>query len=533
MRSISPDERCQLELEGERLGALIVGWNWIDRRVESVTYLSEARALREVSITLTLPDHIQPAIYTGAHDDEYCGFAPEGVVSREHDPGAVATDSGTHQDDEDPVQCFYYVPLTLIDKEKMTRFDFTDERSASLPLLGSTEKGVMASGLLIALADKALAPKNMSLPPEIADEFRAIAEARPRQAIKLLGCFMERSHLPGVYAVLHGPSRPARVLRALLRALAQCYILAVPLAQGPYHKRLIKFSYEENLTFKFAPYLEGNMLHRSAQWMVRFARDLIRTFGWRARQIWLGAPAYGHGGSYHFEISAPPGTKITQMTLVGLTVTPEMNESKVTWTSSQEIGISAPLEEQYLPHVCCREKKPGAFAVAYTKIRLTSPTVIRAAFFAALGTALALIVGYHFLEHLLTEHNDLAGAGAALLLFVPTAASIYISRTQEHPMVTSMLLGVRLASLLSGASAFAAASVLILAHNVNAKGNWLGEARTAWVICSVAAVIAALMLMGTYFATWKEDQEFVPRWRRYKARWAAPPMYPPPSPPRQ
>ncbi len=531
MQSIPADERHQLELEGKRLAGLVIGWRWIERRVESVTYLSEARALREVSITLTLPDHIQPAVYTGAHD-EYHGFQDPQPPAIRRRPYRSLRVPAVVRRCKPAVQPFYYVPLTLIDKEKMTRFDFTDEQDTALPLLSAIEKGVMASGLLIALANEALAEEDMSLPPEIADEFRAIAEGRPRQALKLLGCFMERSQLPGVYAALHGPSRNARVLRALLRAFAQCYILVVPLADGPYHKRLIKFSYEENLTFRFSLPMEGGVLRRSAQWLSRFALDLTRTFGWRARQIWLGTPAYGHGGTYHFEMSAPSGTKITQMTLVGLTVTPEMNESKVTWTSSQEIGISAPLEEQYLPHVCCREKKPGAFAVAYTKIRLASPTVIRAAFFAALGTALALIVGYHFLEHLLTEHNDLAGAGAALLLFVPTAASIYISRVQEHPMVTSMLLGVRLASLLSGASAFAAASVLILAHDVNTKAG-LKEARTAWIICSGAAAVAALMLMGTYFATWKEDQKFVPRWRRYKARWAAPPTYPPPSPPGQ
>lgn len=535
MQTLTPDEQSQLELEGARLASLIIGWKWIDRRVESIVYLSETRVLRQVSITLVLPDHIRPAFYTSpTREAQEASHEPRPAMvgSPAQTAPAIAPSSQSQTTRERRRrQRVYYVPLTLVDKEKMTRFDFTDERGASLPLLGSKEKGVMAAGLLVALAGQALRDEQMTLPEEIADELRAIAESPPKRALKMLDCFMERSQLPGVYEVLHGQSRNARVLRALLRAFAQCYIMVVPLAQGLYDKRLVKFSYEENLNFKIAPPLEGGILHRAVQWTFRFARDLMRTFGWRARQIWLGAPAFGHGGSYHLEMSAPPGTKITQMTLVGMTVTPAMDESKITWTSSQDIGISAPLEEQYVPHVVCREKRPGAFAVAYTKIRLMSPTVIRAACLSALGTVLALLIGDHFLEHLLTEDNDLAGAGAALLLAVPTAASIYISRVQEHPMVTSMLFGVRLASLLSGASAFAAAGVLILGHDVNAKGNWLGEAKTAWVFCLGASAVAALMLMGTYFATWKEDQALIPRWKRYKRRWVTPPTYPPPPPP--
>jgi hypothetical protein len=515
MRIHSQQERRKLELEGARLASLIVGWKWIDRRVESVTFIGETRALRDVSITLTLPDHVQPALYAGM--DKRPRGESEGADTSQARSNTAST-----------MPPFYYVPLTLIDKEKMTRFDFTDEDGASLPLLGSTEKGIMAAGLLVALAEEILRDEDMSLPQPIASELRAIAEARPKRAMKLFQGFMERSQLQGGYSTLHGNSRNAHVLRALLLAFAQCYMLVVPLAQGLHHKRLIKFSYEENVTFKVAPRFEGNFLKRAAQWARRLGVDLTRTFGWRARQIWLGAPAFGHGGTYHLEMSAPPGTKITQMTLVGMTVTPQVNESEITWTSSQDDGISAPLEEQYQPHICCREKKPGAFAVAYTKIRPTSPTVIRAAFFSAVGTAVVLIAGIHFLSHMLTAENELAAAGAALLLAVPTAASVYISRIQEHPMVTSMLLGVRLASLLSGVSAYAAASVLIVGRYVHASGNWLAEAEFAWIVCSVTATLAAGMLMATYFATWKEDQKLIPRWRRYKARWATPPTYPPP-----
>jgi hypothetical protein len=580
----------RLELEGARMVAMVVGWKWIDRRMESVTYLSETRALREISIALTLPDRIRPAIYTGpirgaqaeshtqtesrvqaephaqagllAQGEEAAEEAPPGR-SRVSAPPRRVSPTAPHTttaalvqpvESHPPAQEFYYVPLTLIDKGKMTRFDFTDERGAALPLLGSEEKGVMAAGLLVALAERALEEVDKKLPPSIARELRAIAEHRQKRATEMLESFVRGSEDQAVegqgaegrkaegqgvedrkideeqkaYEVLRGESRNARVLRALLVAFAHCYLMVVPLPRGLHRRRLIKFSYEENITFNVAPPLEGDALSRARQWAVRFATELTRTVGWKARQIWLGAPAFGHGGTYHLEMSAPPGVKITQLTLVGLTVTPTMDASRITWTSAQQIGISAPLEEQDRPHVFCREKQPGAFAVAYTKLRVTSPTVLRAAFCSAVGTALALVVGYHFLEHLLTEGGELTGAGAALLLAVPTAASIYISRVEEHSMVTNMLLGVRVMSLLSGASAFGAASVLILGRYVEAGDSWLGEAEIAWRICCAAAVLAAVVLGGAYFATWKEDQRLGPRWKRYRARWAAPPMYPPP-----
>lgn len=498
MRTLSKEERQALELEGARLIPMVIGWKCVDRRVETVTYLSEARVLREVSITVTLPDDIKPAVY----------------------PCSVSQ----------PAQApFYYLPLTLIDKEKMTRFDFTDEQGDSLPLLGSAEKGAMAAGLLIALAKAALAGTSVTLTKEVEGELREIAEAPPQKALQLLDGFRERTELGDIWAALHGKSRNAKVLRALLRAFAQCYIMLVPLSQSRHQKRLVKFSYEENIMFKIAPPLEGHIVKRTTQWMTRLAVDLTRTFGWRARQIWLGVPAFGHGGTYHLEMSAPSGTKITQMTLVGMTVTSVPNGEKDTWVSSQEQEISAPRDEQTQPHICCRDKKPGAFAVAYTKIRLTSPTVIRAAFFAATGTATVLAVGLLFLKHVLTAPDEVEAAGAALLLAVPTAASVYISRVQEHPMVTSMLLGIRIASLLSGASAYAAAGVLILSHYAHLNGNWYTQAKVAWIVCVAGATIAAMTLMVTYFATWKEDQELVPRWERYQQRWASPPTYPPPQ----
>jgi hypothetical protein len=532
MMRLSQGDRMRLELEGARLAPLIVGWRWIDRRVESVTYLSETRALREISITFTLPDRMSPAVYTGPIEGAQAELpvSPPAVELPRAGPHRHApAPSASAAEPDPPGGGFYYVPLTLIDKGKMTRFDFTDECGASLPLLGSGEKGVMGAGLLVALAEWVLGEAAMSLPTPIADELRTIAEYPQKQAAGMRERFMDGSQARSAeeekaFAILRGKSRNARVLRALVAAFAHCYIMVVPLAQGPQRKRMIKFSYEENIMFHVAPQLEGGYLHRRKQMGIWLATELTRTFGWRARQIWLAAPAFGHGGTYHLEMSAPPGIKITQMTLVGLTVTPAMNE--------QDIDISAPLEEQYVPHVICREKKPGAFAVAYAKMRLTSPTVLRAAFTSALGTALALYVGYHFLAHLLTEGGGLTGAGAALLLAVPTAASIYISRVQEHPMVTNMLFGVRLASLLSGASAFAAASVLILGPQGNAKGNWLEEAETAWLICLAAAAIAALVLGGAFFATWKEDQPLRSRWRRYTRRWATPPTFPP-RPPEQ
>jgi hypothetical protein len=498
MRTLSPEEHAELELEGARLAPLIVGWKWIDRRVESIRFLSETTALRDVGITLTLPNHIMPAIHA-RHIDP-----PHGTPASR--------------------QPFYYVPLTFMGKEHMTRFDFTNEPGDSLPLLSSTEKAAMAAGLLIFLAEKALAEQNMALPDVIANDFRAIAQLPPKQAAKLYDCFMARSTHPGVYAVLHGPARRARVLRALLFALANSYILIVPLSRGPHHKRLIKFSYEEPLKFRFRILHDGRLLRRWATYLGQFATEQMRAVGWKARQVWVATPALGHGGTYHFQLNEPSGTKVTQLTLSTLTVNPAMNSSE------SNIGISAHPEEKYSPRVYCRDASPGAFGAVYAKIRPQSPTVIRAALFSALGTAIVLGFGYHFLTHMLTEPTDLSTAGAALLLAGPTAASIYISRGQEHPMVTNMLLQIRVLSLVSGVSAFVAAGVLIVGrYSQHASRGWIIDARHTWLGCTGVAGLVALILIGTYFATWKEDQPLRSRWRHFWARLATPPTYPPPS----
>lgn len=460
------DEEKRLELEGARLTRLVVGWDWIDRRIESVTCLDDVEARREVSVAFTLPPDLPPAAVLRPKPSAMTN-AGDG-----HSPG---------------ISHFYYVPLTLIGKEDLTRFDFTDDSGELLPLLTSREKGLMAGGLLARLARYALAEK--ALPETIENELRLIATEPSTEAVARWKTFKDQWS-DDAYQTLHdGPSHEARLFRALLTTLTLNHLVIVPLQTELGIKRIVKFSYIERMN------------ERPEARSAGFPKDVLRSFGWRPKQFWIPTPAIGQGGSYHFELTAPPGLKVTTTRLI------PMEKINNDWKRISVPPNQRRLRSERQPHVFVRGVPVGSVGMVHAKVRARGAAVVRAAWFLALGVAAILIIGHEYLSQLLQGNLGATDSAVTVLLVGPTAVSVYITRSSEHEMTTSVLYGIRLLTLGSGITSFTAACLIALAEDTPTT-------HAAWLVCMCTAIAIAVALSYTAFETWRADDSLINRLRQ-------------------
>lgn len=88
---------------------------WVHRRVETVRFLDDVTVRRQISVDFSLPT------------EPWYLRAPDQVGQM-------------------------YVPLTLLEKRKLTKFDLFDEERRSLPALTTCENGEVAGACLTAFA---------------------------------------------------------------------------------------------------------------------------------------------------------------------------------------------------------------------------------------------------------------------------------------------------------------------------------------------------------------------------------------------
>jgi hypothetical protein len=222
--------------------------------------------------------------------------------------------------------------------------------------------------------------------------------------------------------------------------------------------------------------------------------------------VWVVTPSVGQGGTFHLTVHAPEGLKITDGALVTLASNPATKES----IPQQQVPVSESGQE---PHVFVRDLPLATAGFAWYDVRARGATVVRAAWFTALATAVILGVGSLSVSTL-TDPDNAVGtqAAATLLLIVPTIAAAYVARPSEHRMTTSVVFGIRFLTLLSGAASFGAACVLAL----SARGN---TAQVAWDSCALLAILVSLALTLTALHTLLEGERAT-SWLR--AKWGHP-----------
>lgn len=241
-------------IAGTAFARLLLGWReWVHRRVETITFLDQTVARREVSIDFTLPEVKAP----------------------------LRSEQGD----------LLLVPLTRLLKRTLTNFDLADESGKSLPMLSRDEHKELATETLYA-----------SVLEDLGGEVvRGISGERLRGA-----CRAVTSSSPDkadvALAALQGlgvETEPVTFSGRLARTLAQNFFVVVPLLAETGRRRVLRFSYDE---------LVGDP---DPGFVKEFARGAVL----RPKSFWFPINGMGDVPSYHLDVHAPPGLWITRREL--------------------------------------------------------------------------------------------------------------------------------------------------------------------------------------------------------------------------
>lgn len=192
--------------------------DWVDRRIESVTFQDPSSRLRRISVDLTYPERATP------------DYEPDGT----------------------PI---YLVPLGILRKQPLVNFSLWDETNRALPLLTRGQNAEVAASVLVAYAERQANEgdttlKGEAVPESLFDEFLDIASSDPSQAIKAWEKLVS-SPSPGSPTTpsLDKQWREALVVDPRFMALAYDsaigFLVLTPVPNAAGQRRILKFRYEE------------------------------------------------------------------------------------------------------------------------------------------------------------------------------------------------------------------------------------------------------------------------------------------------
>jgi hypothetical protein len=437
------------QLDSDQLGAVAVRLalqfnRWIERRVETVSFVDDTTVRVRTSVTLEWPE------------PEF--FGPDVQPSAKE---------------------VIYVPITLLGKLPMTKFDVERQDGSTFPILATRANAALATaGLTAAVWAQSEAKRDgQGLTDKSVQTLEAIVKAPASQAEALLTALDGGSELA---KVLREPDE----LRGLTVDLASNFLLLAPAEYRPGEYEVLKYSYSRPLPWK------------------RSVANFAARFGWRDFETGLRGLPLGLSESYHLQIEAPDEVVLSRARLSGAYVhaVSEDEEGEQGEQDADPCHVNVALDEDGDSPVVNlhgrrpsqrvldaaagftargrlrrRHEKPPALpddplkaarAVRPTKterddrgfaiLRFRSRpawTFVGALATSALATTLLLVA-----RPRLAEMNG--EAGSAILLALPLLASGYLGRPGEHAFATRLLVGVRVTALLVGVSALVVAGIL-------------------------------------------------------------------------
>ena len=268
--------------------------SWVVRRVENVEFLDDRTVRRRTSV-------------------DYA--SPEGAVK-------------LYRPSDD--RFIRIVPLTVLRRKSLVKFDLRDEDGRPMPLLGLRETQALTLAIARAWAAMAI---GSGRPPSLPDAVeRFVKEA-------VAG---DQAEMDDAYDTLNaaqdGPLAELKrdvPFRAVLDRLAGTFILFTIDEGAAGSRRIVKFAYDEPLTLRYStssyqghedgpsppapavgdpdPLTYGNGGRRMWRWE-RPAR--LASLGMTPTLIRFPVPAAELAASFHFEVSAPPDVSIVEASLL-------------------------------------------------------------------------------------------------------------------------------------------------------------------------------------------------------------------------
>jgi hypothetical protein len=419
---------------------LIIFWpQWLHRRVELVTIEDHDVIRRSNSFDFTVPHQVYDLLSV---------------------------------DGTQPVRTA--VPLTFVRKGELVHLKLTSEGSDAVPLLSTPQLSALSEAALIATAETALGGK--IVPPTIICDIRRLvrdaAKENP-QTSRYIGPAIEArdrlfsEHEPE--AEIRKLLRSHSVFASLAYAFSIQFLAAVMLPITAHERRIVHLAYDER-------FYDSDGLFRR----LRILFALVA--GNRARRILISAPHANESASYHLEAEAPEGLQIS-------------------WGKAYFLRTDIPPEEKtgtyQRIHFHYERLTRGTRLSIALWLRPRSSTIVRGA---TLTAALTLLgVSYVLLQF--GEITSIHGAqsAAAALLVVPLLLSLYLVRTDEHPMTTQLLWPLRIIATAPGVLSLMAAGVLV--------GN-LSQRLSEWILRGIVAllVLSTAILAQTWFQTARQER---------------------------
>lgn len=334
------------------------------------------------------------------------------------------------------------IPLAYLVKEPLRDFNLRGESGETLPMLTKDQNGLHAFTSLLTYADALAGP---SLPAEIVEDLRTIATEKTEVAKARL------RHFETGITPLHTELMEDPTFEQLVNTFSRNFILLVDLSGTAPHRRVIKFSYTEALT-----------------WPERGFHRLPSNMGWVPTPFQFDVPSIAEAKSYHFEFTAPSGLGIIRAELSQTSREP----TEVLYEDPE------PLTETHL----YTSDQLGGKAVATVWLEPFRSGLVRMSASAVAVNALILTLAYMRLD----EVAKVATAG--LLVALPGLIAASVSRPGEHAVVTEVLFGVRLVVGLSGLTALIAGLTLAGGFDPTVLERiWRALLALAWVAVLVIA----------------------------------------------
>jgi hypothetical protein len=421
-------EECGLAL----LGLLLSSPAWVHRRVESVSFLDHRTVRRRVSVDFTVPESAPRLSMDGSE--------------------------------------FRIVPLTIMRRKSLVRFDLRDEHDATVPLLGLRQNQKVTLSVARAWARAVLGGR---LPCDVADYLRKLVVG---DQDTLLAAFngARKGYASDELKQVLGDPRFAH----LHNRLTDDFVLFATIdAERP--RRVLKFRYDEPLTLRYrkSGYENGKYLSEGPPVRLWSPARILPELGWRPTTIRFPVPAAENTRSFHFEIDAPPGVEIASATILA-------GRPNSGCPSVDHVSGNLPTVDLHVVDV-----PRGSLSRAQVELHVVRHPWLTLAVFTAWATSAALFWSGERIGPTGASHDP--AAAVTLFVTLAAAAAALMWRPSDHRMATRLLSTV-------GALASASALLLLVAAALFAfEGDH--RLRVPLMTLSGAAAFMAVLVTVAWF----------------------------------
>jgi hypothetical protein len=426
-------------------GLLINQWQWIFRKVETVSMAEDRRIRRQMSIDFLVPKQAL----------------------------AVAERMGLVN---------FPVPLVLLKKGLLTALDVRDDKGSSIPVLTRSQNGELGClGLhTIAVTILGLAP-TLGL-GELIENVVTKSKQDCTVLLRLLGNEnLSKLHSQKGEIVAEVAEQFAEQVRWSVETLSSQFVLVVDMPiQKLKERQIVKISYESSLT----PHPQDGA--SGSRGLITYVAGRLGLIGSAFR---IPIPEIRNCHSYHFELRAPTGLDIANLRISpaydGEGISPlEFNQASISGsvghcTSQLAVrGESSGVDNSRFNVKAALTPSSGGLALAASASGVIATTLI----------ALGIVVAKNLVGHP-------ADPSVSLLLVVPGITMSLIARPGEHVLASQILRPFRIVTMIPGLMAFAAAAELV-------SGPTVHQLRETWTYLLVVSAISTCLIVLIAITGW-------------------------------